>query len=219
MGQPVPTAEAINAQHRLCQEAAASAVEHAMNAGEMLMEVKASSNHGEFGPWLEENFEGSARTAQTYMRLHRNRHALNAQRSAHLSIDGALKALSEPKDEASPEKDTSWKKSGAQRVRQELEALEEWQAKAMAEIHPGIEIAPRGLKLPDDLTFEQYKQVWKVLDTHIEEHERIKQEIAVDLGVTVEQLDKQARLFSEGEENEAYRLYKRQIASPLRDGG
>lgn len=100
-------AEAINKEHSLCEAAVNSAVTHAMNAGGMLSEVKASLKHGEFGPWLKENFAGSDRTARVYMRVHAHRDELEAKRqsSATLSIDGALKALSAPKEEAEAEQE------------------------------------------------------------------------------------------------------------------
>ena len=93
-------AERINAEHRACETAVNSALTHAMNAGGMLSEAKASLPHGAFGPWLEENFAGSDRTARAYMRVHAHRDELEEKRqsSATLSLDGALKALSAPKD-------------------------------------------------------------------------------------------------------------------------
>ncbi len=92
-------AEKINAEHRACEDAVGAALTHAMNAGELLVEAKASLPHGAFGPWLVENFAGSDRTARAYMRVHSHRDELEAKRqsSATLSIDGALKALGTPK--------------------------------------------------------------------------------------------------------------------------
>jgi hypothetical protein len=94
-------AESINEQHRLCEAAAGKAVAHAMEAGRMLEEAKASVKHGEWGTWLEKNFQGSDRTARVYMRIHSHRAELEAkwQGSAVLSIDGALKELAAPKNE------------------------------------------------------------------------------------------------------------------------
>lgn len=89
----------INEEHRACERAVVSAVEHAIRAGEMLLEAKEHAGHGNWGDWLRENFEGSVRTAQVYTRLANNKDALNAQRSAHLSIEGALRELSAPEPE------------------------------------------------------------------------------------------------------------------------
>ena len=101
-------AERINAEHRACETAVNSALRHAMNAGEMLSEAKASLPHGYFGPWLRANFAGSDRTARAYMRVHSRRDELDAkrQRSANLSLDGALRALSTPKLLGTDGKDT-----------------------------------------------------------------------------------------------------------------
>jgi|SRR5215217_6542854 chromosome segregation ATPase len=101
--------EQINAEHHACEAAVRSSLKHAVRCGALLEEQKATVNHGGWLTWLEENFDGSARTAQVYMRLSRSREAVeeaaNAQRSAHLSIDGALRALDAPKEpsEAAPE--------------------------------------------------------------------------------------------------------------------
>jgi hypothetical protein len=47
------------------------AVEHAITAGELLIEAKQQVKHGEWLPWLTENCEISERTAQAYMKLAR----------------------------------------------------------------------------------------------------------------------------------------------------
>lgn len=99
-------AERANAEHRACETAVNAALDHAMRAGDLLLEVKTGLPHGAFGAWVEENFAGSGRTARAYMRVARHREELEAkrQRSATLSLDGALKALSAPKD-GTPERD------------------------------------------------------------------------------------------------------------------
>lgn len=92
--------EEINAEHHACEAAVRSAVDHAIRAGEMLAEVKGRLRHGEWLPWLLENFEGSERQAQTYMRVARNKDELNPQRASDMSIRSALAQLSasEPAD-------------------------------------------------------------------------------------------------------------------------
>ncbi len=94
-------AERINEKHRACEEAVGTALEHAIGAGELLTEAKASVLHGSWGSWLAGNFAGSDRTARAYMRVYARRDELEAKRqsSASFSLDGALKALSTPKDE------------------------------------------------------------------------------------------------------------------------
>lgn len=93
-------ADKVNAEHRACEQAAGAALGHAINAGELLTEVKAGLPHGSFGAWLQKNFAGSDRTARAYMRVYANREELEAKRqsSATLSLDGALKELSTPKE-------------------------------------------------------------------------------------------------------------------------
>ncbi len=87
----------INAEHRACEAAVASAVNHAVSAGEMLLEVKQSLRHGGWLKWLDANFSGSRRHAQRYMQLASYRERVNATRMSHLesqsSITGALRAI------------------------------------------------------------------------------------------------------------------------------
>ena len=67
-GLPV-LAAAINGEHRRFEGALSGDVlHHAIKAGELLIEAKARCPHGNWQAWLEENFEGSVRTAQAYMR-------------------------------------------------------------------------------------------------------------------------------------------------------
>ena len=90
-------ASEINKEAKLAEQHAMQAVNHALNAGRLLTEAKEQCPHGQWLPWMAENFEGSARTAQGYMRLFEHRDALaNPQRVAHLSVREALKMLAEP---------------------------------------------------------------------------------------------------------------------------
>ena len=97
--------ERINEEHRLCEEAVGAALEHAINAGEGLTQMKARTSYGMWGAWLRENFEGSERTAQAYMRLHRRREEIR-NGAADLSIRGALSSLSTPKPKV-PERESA----------------------------------------------------------------------------------------------------------------
>jgi hypothetical protein len=113
----LPTlAERVNTEHRACEQAVNSALTHAINAGELLVQAKAEVPHGSWGTWLAENFEGSDRTARAYMRVYNNRGEIEAKRqsSANMSLDGALKALSSPKEATQPERSNT------------LEELEAW---------------------------------------------------------------------------------------------
>jgi hypothetical protein len=91
----------INAEHYAFVGTFRKAVEHGIRAGELLAQAKEQCPHGTWLPWLEENFDGSARTAQEYMRLYRYRDKIRAKTrdSAQLSISGALRELASPKGE------------------------------------------------------------------------------------------------------------------------
>jgi len=113
----------INAEHRACEVAVASAVEHAIRAGEMLVEAKKHSGHGNWLPWLQENFEGSHDTAQVYMRLARNREfLLNNEHARFSSIRGAVTELKredrEKRRHAQLDRRERWREEHAQRQRE-----------------------------------------------------------------------------------------------------
>ena len=95
-------ADEINSAHRACDDALRAGLNHAVRAGELLVEAKSRVKHGEWGSWLGDNFEGSARTAQAYMKVARevpNLDGEKAQRVADLSFRGALKELSAPEED------------------------------------------------------------------------------------------------------------------------
>ena len=57
----------INHHHQQACLRAGEAINHAIEAGKLLMRVKARLPHGEFGNWLEKNLEVSDRHARRYM--------------------------------------------------------------------------------------------------------------------------------------------------------
>ena len=93
----------INAEYRAVQmavkatlSAASAAVDHALDAGDLLNEAKEECKYGTFEDWLRANFEGSVRRAQEYMYMADRREELEevkARGSAFLSIQGALEYL------------------------------------------------------------------------------------------------------------------------------
>ncbi len=99
-------AEKINAEHKACEEAAGAALTHALEAGRLLEEVKASLPHGEWGRWKKEHFAGSDRSARDYRRVWLNRELLglrqNGSSAATLSLRQALKVLTAPKPKPPP---------------------------------------------------------------------------------------------------------------------
>lgn len=69
----------IRVEHHATSAALKSSVEHAMAAGDLLIEAKELVPHGQWLPWLAENCELSERTAQLYMRTAKNREAIELQ--------------------------------------------------------------------------------------------------------------------------------------------
>ncbi|OUM01653.1 DUF3102 domain-containing protein [Variovorax sp. JS1663] len=63
----------INRHHELACLRADEAINHAAEAGKLLLEVKAALKHGEWLPWLEENIFVSARQVQRYMQVAQGR--------------------------------------------------------------------------------------------------------------------------------------------------
>jgi hypothetical protein len=60
-------ASEINQHHAIATAKAGEAIQHAKEAGRLLLEVKAALPHGEFGKWLEQNITVSVRQAQRYI--------------------------------------------------------------------------------------------------------------------------------------------------------
>jgi hypothetical protein len=81
-------AQTANREHELAREHGLAMVEHAIRAGEALLEAKAQVKHGEWLPWLDANFDASERTARGYMAI-----ASNRQRVADLEEPSLRKAL------------------------------------------------------------------------------------------------------------------------------
>jgi hypothetical protein len=88
----------IVAEHEAAQAAAASAVEHAIRCGELLIEAKAAMPHGSFGDYVA-TLPFAATTARGYMRLARLDDA-KRQRVADFSLRDALAEIAEPRPPA-----------------------------------------------------------------------------------------------------------------------
>lgn len=91
----------IRIEHGRASALARDALDHALEAGRLLIEAKAKLTHGAWLPWLETNCpEIKKRQVQRYIRLAEKVPALSkASRETHLSIRGALALLSEPRAE------------------------------------------------------------------------------------------------------------------------
>jgi hypothetical protein len=61
----------INAEHAEAERSLRASVEHAIRAGELLLQAKCEIGHGNWTGWLQENITFSDRLAQAYMRLAR----------------------------------------------------------------------------------------------------------------------------------------------------
>jgi hypothetical protein len=97
-------AAAANRYHKGAEEAATNAVTAAWLAGQALRAAKLACRHGDFQPWIEENFAGSYRTAAAYMRLASNVQASALLETGAQSIDGALKSIRKPRPRPEPPK-------------------------------------------------------------------------------------------------------------------
>jgi hypothetical protein len=71
-------AQGIREAHDRCEEAANSMLQYAIQAGELLLEVKETAGHGNWLHWVKKNCRFEERTAQRYMKLARNREILEA---------------------------------------------------------------------------------------------------------------------------------------------
>lgn len=89
-----------NAQHEFCLASANTAIQHARDCGQALIEAKSLCRHGTWQQWLRDNFRGSARTARVCMRIARHWPEIEAKRqsSAVLSIDQALRLIADSSD-------------------------------------------------------------------------------------------------------------------------
>jgi hypothetical protein len=86
----------IKAAHEATAIAMQRGLEHAIRAGELLIEAKIQLKHGQWLPWLLEHCAMSERTAQLYMRVAREQaelEASNPQGLADLTLESASKLL------------------------------------------------------------------------------------------------------------------------------
>ncbi len=83
----------VRTHHEAATAAARTALDHALDCGDALIEAKSWVPHGAWGEWLKQTGI-SKRTAQLYMRLARNRDALKSATVAHLTIRAAVEHIS-----------------------------------------------------------------------------------------------------------------------------
>jgi hypothetical protein len=94
--------ERLKNEHAAVLGSIKTSLTHAFACGDILLEAKTQVKHGQWLPWLE-TCGISERTAQRYMRLARNREAIQAKSDnvSDLSVSGALTLLSPPGDDVS----------------------------------------------------------------------------------------------------------------------
>src|SRR5258708_1445730 len=83
----------IRKEQRAIEAAYWSAVDHAMAAGDLLIEAKRKLKHGEWLPWLTIHCEISERVAQKYMLLARKRPEIEANPNRGSDLTTITKAL------------------------------------------------------------------------------------------------------------------------------
>jgi N6-adenosine-specific RNA methylase IME4 len=89
----------IRAEHEATAVAMQRGVEHAINAGRLLIEAKQIVHRGDWLPWLRDHCQVSERMAQRYMLLARHASELeaNTTRVSDMTVRGALKLLAPDK--------------------------------------------------------------------------------------------------------------------------
>jgi hypothetical protein len=92
----------IRVEHEATTAALKHGAEHAMAAGDLLIEAKAQLAHGQWLPWLRDHCALSDPTAQLYMRVAKARRDVeaNTQHVADLSLRGAIAVLAPDEGEA-----------------------------------------------------------------------------------------------------------------------
>jgi MoCo/4Fe-4S cofactor protein with predicted Tat translocation signal len=89
----------IRTSHEAVRAVMKSAVEKAIETGDLLLKAKAQLKHGEWTPWLRDHCEISERTARVYMFLAKNQQSIQAQGIADLSLNKVVRLLAAPKKE------------------------------------------------------------------------------------------------------------------------
>lgn len=93
-------AKQINANYVSSIEAAVTAIDLALATGDDLLKAKSMVEHGEWSSWVKKNIDFSERKAQMYMRLARERPALEGKSAtvADLTLRGAMKLIGSAKN-------------------------------------------------------------------------------------------------------------------------
>jgi DUF3102 family protein len=132
----------IRIEHEACRQALKHGLEHAIAAGELLIEAKKQLKHGQWLPWLREHCRTPERTARHYMRLAKHKEQIG--NIADLTVTEAVAALAP----ISPSP-----------------LMLETFLHELAEIDERIEFSfsPPGMKFPDNLSREAWLAVGRLL--------------------------------------------------------
>jgi hypothetical protein len=89
---------AIRHEHEAASQAASAALQHALEAGRLLDEARATIPHGAWEAYVKDSCGMAPRTARLYLRLHRHRDRLpDRQHVAGMSVRQAARLLEQPK--------------------------------------------------------------------------------------------------------------------------
>ena len=176
----VPSVEQINLEYRLAQNKAGEAVQHAINCGLMLLQVKASLAHGQWLPWLEDQRENGAleftdQTASKYMRI-----ASNRNRGFNLieapSIRAALELLTEDKPTSDQQAGLELETANERKAREAAEA----KAKAAEERATIAERRADDFRQQDNAKLKKLREKEQLLETAQAEAATLRKTIAAE---------------------------------------
>lgn len=106
MSITITQAAEIDRHHRLAMEHADSAIQHACEAGRLLLEVKTQLMHGEWRAWLAKNVSVSERQAQRYMRAAAGKRSTRTRK--YDTVSDMPKALERPVPVPAEPKSRRW---------------------------------------------------------------------------------------------------------------
>jgi hypothetical protein len=104
--RPDDLATRINAAHEEVKNSIRRGAEHAIKAGQLLLQAKEIVGHGVFLEWVGEHCHCTPRTAQLYMKLAKEKDKLapNAKSISHLTLTEAMEMLGPLKQKLAEEK-------------------------------------------------------------------------------------------------------------------
>lgn len=151
-------AEEIRREHEAVEAGIRATVAAAIRCGALLAEAKLKVSHGEWYGWLEANFPGTPKTAAAYMRL-----AANREQIEHAgSIRGALAQLAAPKEDRGDRGGNDHLDA----AREHIAAADDCYRRAFEVFEErGIRFHSTGAEFPDNLTWDEWRQLADVLLT------------------------------------------------------